>query len=303
MSQQPFIPPTYGNIGKSFKDLWSKKFDFKHVLKTVNKTPIGLTLTTTTTFDDSHNGNANVKYVDNTWGDLEAELDTTSGKAYATTNLTKLLSGSKVTVSGGLLGSKKPGDRNFLSAKGAIEYFQDHFTVNGSAVIGEEGGKDSGIVSHLTGAGSVGFEGLSVGGEAKVKVDSNDYQFEDHNIGAQYQSGDITGTVLTEKKGAVIRANAYYKFAKEGTLGAEFVVDDNQPTHQRKLLNVVVQEEIDANTTAKVRWSTSEDLGVALEHRLTNPKLSLLFSASFKTKSFANFRADKFGVGLTFGDY
>jgi len=306
MAHSNFVPPTYGNIGKSFRDLWSKKFDFKNVLKTVHKTPIGLTLTTTTTFEpSSSNGNANIKYVDNSWGDVETELDTTSGKAYATTNLTKLLSGSKVTVSGGLLGSKKPGDRNALSAKGAIEYSQDYFTVNASAMIGEEG-KGPGLVSHLTGAGSIGFDGLSVGGEVKVKSDGNDHQFEDHNIGAQYQSGDFTGTLLTEKKGDVIRASTYYKYSKEVTFGAEFVSDelDNLPTQPlRKILNVVLQEEVDANTTAKFRWSNSDDLGVAVEHRLTNPQLSLLFSATFKTKGHHNFRADKFGVGLTFGDY
>jgi len=306
MSQQNFIPPTYGNIGKSFKDLWSKKFDFKNYLKTVHKTPLGLTLTTTTTFEPtSSNGNANVKYVDNSWGDVEAELDTTSGKAYATTNLTKLLTGSKVTLSGGLLGSKKPGDRNFLSAKGAVEYSQDYFTVNASAVVGEEGGKDPGLVSHLTAAGTIGFDGLSVGGELKVKADS-DRQLEDHNVGAQYQSGDFTGTLLTEKRGDVIRASTFYKWSREVTVGAEFISDelDNLPTQPlRKILNVVVQEEVDANTTAKLRWSNSDDLGLAVEHRLANPKLSLLFSASFKTKGHANFRADKFGVGLTFGDY
>jgi len=143
-------------------------------------------------------------------------------------------------------------------------------------------------------------------GEVKVKVDNNEHQLEDHNIGVQYQSGEFTGSLLTEKKGDVIRASAYHKYSRDIIYGAEFVSDelDNLPTQPlRKILNVVLQEEIDSNTTAKFRWSNSGDLGAAVEHRLTNPKLALLFSASFKTKGHSTFRADKFGVGLTFGDY
>jgi len=306
MAHKEFVPPTYGNIGKTFRDLWSKKFDFKNQLKTVNKTPFGLTLTTTATFDPTNiNGNANVKYADKSFGDVEAELDTTSGKAYATTNLTKLVDGSKATLSGGLQGSKKPGDRNFLSAKGAFEHSQDFFTANASVVIGEEGGKEVGLVSHITAAGTIGFDGLSVGGEAKVKVD-NDHQFEDHNIGAQYQTGDLTAALTTEKKGDVIRASLHYAPSKDYSIGAEFVSDelDNLPTQPlRKILNVVTQYEVDPSTTTKFRWSNSGDLGAAIEFRLKNPQLAVLFSSSFKTKGTSDFRADKFGVGLTFGDY
>jgi hypothetical protein len=299
-------PPTYGNIGKTFRDLWSKKFDFKNSLKTVNKTPIGFTLTTSATFDPTTiNGNFNGKYVDRTWGDVEGELDTNSGKAYATANLTKLLEGSKATIGAGLLGSKKPGDRNFLSGKGAFEHSQDFFTVNGSIVIGEEGGKEVGLVSHITAAGTIGIDGLSVGGEGKFKVD-NDHAIEDHNIGAQYQTGDLTAALTTEKKGDVIRASVHYAPTRDYSIGAEFVSDelDNLPTQPlRKILNVVTQYEVDSNTTTKFRWSNSGDLGAAIEFRLRNPQLAVLFSSSFKTKGTSDFRADKFGVGLTFGDY
>jgi len=71
----------------------------------------------------------------------------------------------------------------------------------------------------------------------------------------------------------------------------------------KKLLNVVTQYEVDLSTTSKFRWSNSGDLGFALEHRLRNPQLAILLSSAFKTKGTTDFRADKFGVGLTFGDY
>jgi len=79
---------------------------------------------------------------------------------------------------------------------------------------------------------------------------------------------------------------------------------ENLPTQPvKKLLNIVTQYEVDASTTSKFRWSNSGDLGFALEHRLRNPQLAILFSSAFKTKGTYDFRADKFGVGLTFGDY
>lgn len=202
--------------------------------------------------------------------------------------------------------AKKPGDRNFASAKGAFEHSQDFFTANGSVVIGEEGTKDSvALVSHVTVAGTIGFDGLSVGGEFKLKVD-NDHHVEDHNIGAQYQTGDLTAALTTEKKGDVIRASALYSPSKDYSIGLEFVSDesDQLPTAPlRKILNVVTQYEVDPSTTAKFRWSNSGDLAAALEHRLKNPQLAVLFSSTFKTKGTSDFKADKFGVGLTFGDY
>jgi len=155
-------------------------------------------------------------------------------------------------------------------------------------------------------AGTVGFEGLTVGGELKVKVD-NDYQSEDRNVAAQYQhESGLTATLTTEKKGDVLRGAAVYTPSKDYSVGLEFVSDelDNLPTQPlKKLLNVVAQYEVDASTTSKFRWSNSGDLGFALEHRLRNPQLALLFSSQFKTKGTYDFRADKFGVGLTFGDY
>jgi len=129
---------------------------------------------------------------------------------------------------------------------------------------------------------------------------------EDHNIGAQYQTGDLTAALTTEKKGDVIRASALYSPSKDYSIGLEFVSDesDQLPTAPlRKILNVVTQYEVDPSTTAKFRWSNSGDLAAALEHRLKNPQLAVLFSSTFKTKGTSDFKADKFGVGLTFGDY
>jgi len=42
-----FVTPLYANLGKQFRDLYKKKYDFDNALKIASKTNFGLTLTTT----------------------------------------------------------------------------------------------------------------------------------------------------------------------------------------------------------------------------------------------------------------
>jgi len=103
----------------------------------------------------------------------------------------------------------------------------------------------------------------------------------------------------------VLRASTYYTPSKDYSIGAEFVSDelDNLSSAPlRKILNVATQYEYTHNTTTKFRWSTTGDLGVAIEHRLKNPNLAVLFSSNLKHKN-GDLRPDKFALGLTFGDY
>jgi len=294
-----FVPPTYGNIGKNFRDLWSKKFEYKNFVKVVTKAPSGVTLTTSANIDsNSLNGNATVKYVDN-WGDVDSELDSTSGKAYATANFTKLVTGGKASLSGGLLGSKKPSDKNVLSVKAAFEEIQDSFTGVVSAECAEVD-KGDGFSAKINASGTIGFDGITVGGEVKGRVDQ-DPSVEDHNVGAQYQKDNLTLSLTTEKKGDVIRASYYYAPTKTYAIGAEFVADSADSF--RRVLNVASQCEYNPDTTAKFRWSTGGDIGAAVEYRLRNPNVAVLFSTNFKARGTSDIRADKFGVGFTFGEY
>jgi len=295
-----FVPPTYGNIGKNFRDLWSKKFENKSFLKVVTKAPSGLTVTSNASIDNGINGNLTAKYVDNSWGDVDTELDSTSGKAYATANFTKLVDGGKASLSGGLLGSKKPGDKNSLSFKAAFEESQESFTVAGSADFAELE-KGDGFGAKINASATIGMDGITVGGEVKGKVD-HEHHIDDHNFAAQFQKDNFTASMTTEKKGEIIKTSYYYTPSKEYTVGAEFVTDGTTDT-LRKVLNVASQCECNPDTTAKFRWSSCGDFGAALERRLRNPNVALLVSANFKVKGTTDIRVDKFGVGFTFGDY
>jgi len=303
MSNQKWGPPTYGNIGKSFRDLWSKKFEFKNFVKFVHKVPSGLLFTTCGCGDaNSFKGCANIKYSDS-WGDVETDLEST-GRAEAKATFTGLVVGGKATLSGGFGGAKKPTDKPSFSLKGGFEESHELFTGSVSASFDEI---DKGnFASNVTAAGTLGLgEGIAVGGEVKAKVD-HEPQLNDYNLGVQYQTGALTVAGSTEKRGDVHRLSAYYQtFTKDYTLGVELVSDefDHLPTApQRRVVNVVTQYEYNPDLTAKFRWSDSGEFGLALEHRLRNPNISLLFSSSLKSKG-SDVRLDRFGVGFTLGDY
>ena len=48
----------------------------------------------------------------------------------------------------------------------------------------------------LAGAGVVGFDGLSVGGEVKLDTQTRQ-ELDDYNVAAEYAHGDVTGTIKT----------------------------------------------------------------------------------------------------------
>jgi len=294
MSNQKWGPPTYCNIGKNFRDLWSKKFEFKNFVKFVHKAPSFVFTTSGGGDPNNYNGSANVKYTDS-WGDVETDLDST-GKAEAKATLTRLVEGGKATISGGLSGTKKPTDRNSFSVKAGFEESQEWFTGNLLASF-DEVDKGNLFNANVTAAGTLGFEGVTVGGEVKAKVD-HEPKVTDHNVAAQYQTGAFTFALNTEKLGDVYRASTYYQTPlKDYTLGVEFVSDEfdhlpNPPN--RKALNVVTQYEYNPDLTTKFRWSNSGEFGFALEHRLKNPNVSLLLSSNVKSKG-TDVRLDKVG--------
>jgi len=307
-----YSPPLFSNIGKAWKDLWKKKFDFKNQLKAVSKTPFGLTLTTTgnvepTTITGAHN----IKYVDRTWGEVEGDIDTGTGKLYAKSTFTQLTPGSKVTVGGGWdPSSSEPIVKQNLSAKAEVEHVS-HFLTFGSVVtVGEDAKKDKKddptLASTVSVAGTLGWEGLSVGVQLQFKVDK-DQNLQNYNIGAQYDAENFTGALLTEAQADVIRASIVHHVSRTHTLGVEFVSDEfdrlSKPAEpRRKVLNFVSEHKLDAFTTAKVRLSNSGEVAAAVEHRLANPNVAINFSTQWKVKGTSSYKAEKFGFGFTLGD-
>jgi len=300
-------------LGKGSKTSGKKKFDFKHQLKTVSKTPFGLTLTATGTLEPTQViGSTNIKYVDKSWGEVEGDVDTGSGKLYAKSTFTQLYPGTKLTVGGGYdPSSPEPIVRQNLSAKAEVEHSQSFWNASSVVTVGEEAHKDKkddpALTSTVSVAGTVGWEGLSVGGQLLFKVDK-DQNLQDYNVGAQYDTEGFTAAVTTESQGDVFRTSILHNVTKSHTLGVEFVSDEfdrlSKPAEpHRKILNVASEYKLDVATTVKLRLSNLGEVSSAVEHRLLNPKVAVNFSTQWKVKGLSSHKAEKFGLGFVIGEY
>jgi len=272
-----------------------------------------LTLTTTGTLEPTQiTGSTNVKYADKTWGEVEGDVDTGNGKLYAKSSFTQLNPGSKLTLGGGWdPSSSEPIVRQNLSAKAEVEHVQQFYTVGSILTVGEEAKKDKkddpALSSTVSVAGTIGWEGLSVGGQVLFKVDK-DQNLQDYNVGAQYETEGFTGALLTEAQGDVVRASWLHNVSKSHTLGVEFVSDEfdrlSKPAEpRRKILNFASEYKLDGFTSVKLRLSNSGEVAAAVEHRLVNPKVAVNFSTQWKVKGTSSYKAEKFGLGLTVGEY
>jgi hypothetical protein len=296
-----FAVPVFSSLGKSYRDLWKKKFDFKNQVKTTHKTDFGATLTTTGTLTpDQVSGGATFKYVDGKWGEVEGEVDTGSNKLWVKSVLSDkiIYRGTKVTLSGGFdPSSKEPIVKDSWSFKGEVEHSQDIFTAGAAVTLGEEKKEkvDPGIAANVAVSATIGHEGLTVGGQ--VNLDQTQ-TVTDYAIGLQYDHGPVTGTLLTENQAEVIKASYVHRINTKHTVGAEFVSED-----KGKTLNFASEYKPDKATGFKLRASTSGELAGTIEHRLLEPRVSVGVSASWKVKGSSNVRLDKVGVGLHFGDY
>jgi hypothetical protein len=297
-----FAVPVFSAIGKSYKDLWKKKFDFKNQVKTTQKTDFGATLTTTGTLcHDQVSGGATFKYVDGQWGEFEEEVDTGSNKIWAKGILNEKVlhsRGTKVTLSGGFdPSSKEPIIKDSWAFKGEVEHSQDFFTVGASVTLGEEkkDKADPGIAANVAVSSTIGHDGLTVGGQ--VNFDQTQ-TLTDYAVGVQFEHGPVTATLLTENQAEVIKASYLHKVSAKYTVGAEYVSEE-----RGKTLNFASEYRPDKSTGFKLRASTGGDLAGVVEHRLSDPRLSVNLSAGWKVKGSSNVRLDKVGVGLHFGDF
>jgi len=292
-------PPFFGSIGKGFKDLWKKKFDFKNVVKHVSKTSEGVTITTTGTLEPDHIvGNAVVKYTDKSWGEVESEIDSGSGKLYGKSTFSKLADGTKVVLGGGFDPSSSDKlVKESWSFKGEVEHTREAVSGGLSLTVGEEKReKETAVASNVTAHATIGYEGLSVGGQFQFKIDQTQ-SLQDYNIGIQWEKPTFVGALLTEKQGEVVKASYLHKASKDYTVGGEVVLDDT-----KKVLNFAAEFNQSPSVTYKFRGSNTGDVAAALEQRLSNPQVSLLYSASFKVKGYGNPKVDKFGLGITLGE-
>jgi len=159
---------------------------------------------------------------------------------------------------------------------------------------------ESNIAAILGASATIGYEGVTVG--AQVTGDGNQ-QLATYGVGLQYERDSFVAAVLTEhqteSKEEVIKASWVHRVSPTYTTGVEVAVDD-----RKKVVSFVSDFLLDSGTGLKLRGSNAGDLAAAIERRLRDPRVAVLLSASWKLKGTSqNLKADKFGIGLTFGDY
>jgi hypothetical protein len=293
-----FVPPIFGDLGKSASNLFKKKFDdkkdFKNVIKTTNKTASGLTFTTGGTFDSKNN----------LTGDLKAEYKkdnvevvgdlSTAGPAKVDIKVKKLQPGLTLQLVGDTGAAFNPGKFSTATVKGAVEYSRDFFAGTASA----ESAFGSNLL--LSGSGVIGFEGLSVGGEAQV--DANKISdVEDYNLGAQYDDKDFTATLKTAKFANDLTGSYVHKVNSDLQVAGQF--NTKLDGTDDRSAGLASEYKVDANTTVKLRGNTKKVVAVAVEHRLANPRLALGFASSWNLVGFSAPNPKDFGISLNFGDF
>jgi len=301
-----FRPSLYANLGKNFKDLYKKKYDFENALKITSKTNFGLTLTTTAKiYKDQISGATKALYFDRHWGEAEAEVDAGTGKLWGKVVLTKLLHEAKFVFNGGVdPTSKDPLVKDGYSIKGEVEYTHKAVAASGSVLLGDEG---KGLSAVTEGSVVVGFDGLSVGGQAKLNLQHPSHPIQDYNVGAQIQHKDFTATLLTEYQGDVVRLSWFHRVSRDQNLGVELISDDfdklSKPSDPRRRVVAVASDfQVDPVTLVKARANNYGEVAAVVEHRLSNPNVLLSAAAQFKASGSSKFAPEKFGVTITLGD-
>jgi len=301
-SSSGFIPTKFSNYGKSSKDLFKKKYEFDHIIKTVNKSSRkGVSVESGAVFPSDSNpvrGFIKGKYsnfgIDSFYkgGEFEFEFSTDpSQESKANCKFNNLAKGFGLN----LLTSSKSSDKSFKRPIIGVEldYSQEYVTVNANA-------KSDLDIHKIDSSISIGYDNISVGSSAVLDI-SRGSEVVEHNIGAEYIAEDFVAAVYTEKNSKSLTASYYQKINRDQAIGAQFKYDLTGRNERSLAVGTEYRVDLDTSIKAKVELP-SGDIATSIEHRLANPKLLLGLSAQFNAKS-QRFQADKLGVSITFGDY
>jgi len=279
--KKPFVPPLWSKFGQSVKDLLTKKYTDKNSFVIKHNSKNGVTLESAGVFQNELSGYVKATQKNKDLGTAEVNIET-SGKAEGKVKFDQLFKGFVLTISG----NEKP------VAKVNADYSQENFA--GSASV-ETAIKN--MTTKLEGTGVVGFEGLAVGGLAKLDV-SGDNEIEDFNAGAEYSQDDFTATVQSAARTEKITASYFQKVSGDVQVGAQVEINKDG-----RVLTIADEIQLDADTTLKGKLNTKGILAAVVEHKLANPKLQFGVSAAFNAFSSSPVVADTFGLTVTFGDY
>jgi len=293
-------PPQFSNIGKQAKDLFSKKLDekdFKYTVQTKNKTASGLVFTTGGDFDAKKDLTGSLK-VNYKHSDYEGEASiSTAGPAKAEFKLKKLAKGLTLIATADTHSKFIDGAKT-TSLKVQAEYAQEFFA--GSASAETAFWKPT----YFGGSAVIGVDGLSVGAEVQLAADAKT-EIKDYNLGAEYQTSDLTATLKTKKQATVLSATYFHKVNADVQVGGDvtFPIDGSTGPKAVRVGTLATEYKVDASTTVKVKGTTEKVASLAVEHRLPNPRVQIGVASSWDIVTFQAWNPKAFGFSFTFGDY
>jgi len=278
------MPTQWTDFGKKTKDLFTKKYDFKHELKAVSKTEDGITIElgvagkTTAGFvklsAKRELGEGEVEFFsDPAKGDkAKFKLDKAIKNVAVTVNASSLDTfGVEVAVEQGSLAGKaeyKHSDRSTLGLSASWKAIKD-------SILGV----------------STDFE--VKGGEVALK---------DWNLGVETQYQDTTVSVRTDQQRQDLVLSVFHKASPDLQVGTKLIL---QPTSAKLTPSLVagVEYNLSPVTTVKGRTNSTGVVGFAIEHRLKNPSVKLNVANEFDISKPHTTETRKFGVALAIGDY
>lgn len=163
--------------------------------------------------------------------------------------------------------------------------------------------KSDGTTHRVKASAAIGIDGVSVGG--LVAIDgSKGVDVIDYNVGVEYAGNGYTATLLTESRLDYATLSYHQRIASYHSVGALFRVKIAGPN--TSTLTVGNEYVIDSVNTVKTKIEVPSGIvSAAIEHRLANPSILFNIAAEFNPLNFATkgVSAEKFGLGVTLGDY
>jgi len=305
----PFTPPLYKNFGKSNKDILTKKYEYDHSIKFINKPPAsGLTLETHLINTATNAWRGHLKAVQKQvqkQGDLEINLSTDPTLASTAAFTFNPYQGAVAKIET----TTKDKDPKFTAPTfiSNVEYTGNHIAT--SLNLKSDTNRHTVEVTGVTGA-----EGLSAGGILSVDLSNpSSPNVTDMNVAAEYTPNkNYTYTVFSTKYFDYANFLVYGRLpfsklvARRTDVAAQASIKLDDPS--KPTVFIGVEHAVNSTTVLKKRLEfPSLKYDLAIEYRLNNPRLILGFAGKYnlqkliKTGDFSG--AEKFGVSATWGDY
>jgi hypothetical protein len=270
--------PQFKDFGKKAKDLFKKQYDFKTELKTTNKTS-GVKIESG--IDNGFQGYTKSNFACDYFGDVEIQANS-EGKARGQFKLRDAAPGVDLTVNGNCCGD--------VSVE--TNYSQDLFA---ATILGSHNlSKGS---TSIEASAAVGFEGFSLGGQ--VSLDSS-FSPNGYSLGAQYAAGDIVAALTAVEKGETINANVFNQWNNSTSVAASASYSVSSGASS---FGIGSHWDLNRATSVRVKVCSKGTVATAISHTLASPKVKVGVSSQYNALGDNAFKAQKFGMSFSFGDY